>query len=362
MTGRQRLDAIMHRRPVDRLSWSCLVDGHTLSALPERLHGASGLDLYRHLGSDILELDGWDTPYGLASPILHWDESVTTQSHAEGEFHTHELRTARGTLCAVWRGSHPQRYYVETLEDLLTYRELWEGARYLPHDDSETFAAINAAIGDDGVITRFWGPSTVPRLLETDFGTQSFYYLLHDHPADMEGLINLMHQRELQAFGELARGPWDSVTLVENTSTWYISPDVYRRFNGPHVRDFVDAMHAGGKVAIIHMCGHVRGILPLIRETGLDGVHALTPPPTGDTPWELALDELGEETIIFGVLDPTIFALGPIAEIGPALDALITPRVRRAHFSLLVGADGIQVPVERFEAVADWMARNAALD
>jgi uroporphyrinogen-III decarboxylase len=121
-------------------------------------------------------------------------------------------------------------------------------------------------------------------------------------------------------------------------------------------------MHASGKVAIIHMCGHVRDILPLIRETGADGVHALTPPPTGDTPWELALDGLGEDTIILGALDPTIFALGPVQDIGPALDRLITPRIRRAHFSLLLGADGIAVPLERFEAVAEWMARNAPLD
>jgi hypothetical protein len=29
---------------------------------------------------------------------------------------------------------------------------------------------------------------------------------------------------------------------------------------------------------------------------------ALTPPPTGDTPWELALDVIGENLIIIGIL------------------------------------------------------------
>ena len=59
-------------------------------------------------------------------------------------------------------------------------------------------------------MTRFWGPSTIPRLLETDFGTQGFYYLLHDYPAEMDALINLMHERELEAFRLLAQGPWSS--------------------------------------------------------------------------------------------------------------------------------------------------------
>jgi uroporphyrinogen-III decarboxylase len=180
-----------------------------------------------------------------------------------------------------------------------------------------------------------------------------------DHPAEMDGLIRTMHERELDAFRLLAGGPWSSVTLTENTSTYYISPDVYRRYNMPHQRDFVELVKAGGKAAILHMCGHVRGILGLVGETGCDGIHFLTPPPTGDTPWEYALDVLGEDLIIFGCFDPTIFVLGAAARIAPALDALVTPRLREANFVLHPTADGIAVAPERFYAVADWMRSRA---
>ena len=66
------------------------------------------------------------------------------------------------------------------------------------------------------------------------------------------------------------------------------------------------------------MCGHVKNLLDQIKDTGLDGVHALTPPPTGDTPWELAMDVIGEDLIIIGVFDPTIFILGPVEETASA--------------------------------------------
>lgn len=46
----------------------------------------------------------------------------------------------------------------------------------------------------------FWGPSTVPLLLEKIMGFQTFYYLLADCPDEMDGLIRTMHQRELDAF------------------------------------------------------------------------------------------------------------------------------------------------------------------
>ena len=84
----------------------------------------------------------------------------------------------------------------------------------------------------------------------------------------------------------------------------------------------------------------------------------LTPPPTGDTPWELALDVLGDDLVIFGILDPSIFISGPAGDIEPALDTLYTPRLRRSNFVLWPAADGIAVPQERFEAVARWMDRN----
>jgi uroporphyrinogen-III decarboxylase len=207
-------------------------------------------------------------------------------------------------------------------------------------------------------VTRFWGPSTIPRLLEVDMGAEAFYYLLFDHRDEVEALIRVMHEQEREAFRLLAEGPWESATLCENTSTYYISPDIYRRHNMPHQREFVAAMKRAGKPAILHMCGHVLALLDLIRETGCDGIHALTPPPTGNTPWERALDVLGEDLIIFSCLDPSIFISGPVEAIGRSLDRLITPRLRRANFVLGPFADGIPVPLERFLAVKRWVERQ----
>ena len=361
MTGRERLQAIFHREPVDRLSWTTLVDDATLGALPPSLGCPDGLSFYRHLGCDVLLLNGWGTEFRFRNPIQIWPEGTETATRSEGALEIREMHTPSGTLTATFRRHHPVKPPVVTVADLRVYLELWQGSRFEWSDDSETYAGLTDAIGDDGVAMAFWGPSTVPQLLEFDMGTEGFYYMLQDEPALMDELISTMHRRQLRAFEHLARGPFEVISLVENTSTTYISPDIYQRYNGPHVRDFVDAVHDQGKVPIIHMCGHVRGLLDQIKDTGLDGVHALTPTPTGDTPFELALDVLGEDQIIIGVLDPSIFISGPIEEIGPALEAIYTPRVRRSNFVLGPFADGIAVPLERFEAVARWMERNSAL-
>jgi hypothetical protein len=235
---------------------------------------------------------------------------------------------------------------------------MWETATYEAIDDNPAYRKLEDLLGDNGVATRFWGPSTIPRLLELDMGTENFYYLLHDHPADMDGLIRAIHRCQLGAFDIIASGPWSSANLGENTSTFYISPRVYEQYNMPHQRDFVSRVKAQGKVALLHMCGHVRALLPLIKETGCDGIHFLTPPPTGNTPWEEALDTIGDELIIIGALDPTVWIAGPVEGIAPALDLLITPRLRESHFVLHPCADGIPVPQERFEAVRAWVEQS----
>jgi hypothetical protein len=358
MTGRERINSIMNKRPVDRLSWTTIVDGTTLNNLPYDMKGMSVVDFCRYIGCDIFSLNCWGMPYGFSSPSFILPDYVKVNYREDKGNAIHELQTPDYTLTRIHRNSHPIKYPVTSLKEVKIYREIWENAQFLDQDDSQVYAKANEMIGEDGIITRFWGPSTIPKLLEEDMGVENFYYLLNDHPKDMEALINTIHQRELKAFEILAQGPCDVIILCENTSTFYISPDIYRKYNGPHVRDFVEICHSKGKIAIIHMCGHVANILHQIKDTGLDGIHALTPPPTGDTPWELALDVLGEEAIIIGVLDPTIFIMGKLDEISLALDELYTPRLLRSNFILCPAADGISVPLERFQVVANWMNCN----
>lgn len=359
MTGRERLEAILHRQPADRLSWTTLVDGATLDALPESLGIQGELDFYRRISCDIFLLNGWSTGCVFRNPKLIWPDGTTGTTREEGNEEIRDLHTRLGTLRSTFRHHHPIKPPVASVKDLKVFIDLWQGARHEWFDDTGEFDRLNGMIGDDGLSVRFWGPSTIPQLLEFDTGTENFYYLLADEPALMNDVIETMHRKQLVAFEHLMKSPFETVVLMENTSTTYISPDIYRRYNGPHVRDFVDIARAAGKIAIIHMCGHIRGLLDQIKDTGLDGVHALTPYPTGDTPWELALDVLGDDQIIMGILDPSIFISGPIEDIGPALDQLYTPRIRRANFILWPAADGIAVPWERFEAVASWMERNA---
>lgn len=355
MTGRERVCAILNKKPVDKLCWTALVDQTTISDLPVEYKSYLGLDFYKHIGCDVFMLNCWGMPFDFASPELIWPDFVHEQVRKENEKTVQEYSIGRNKLSRILKNGHPMKYPVASIDELVLYRNMWEGAKFICKDDEHICANVTSEIGDDGITTRFWGPSTIPFLLEEIIGVQEFYYLLTDHRQEMDILFDTIHKKHLQAFEILAKGPLETVILCENTSTHYISPDIYRKYNLPHVKDFVDIMHANGKKAIIHMCGHIKNLLPLMKDVEMDGIHALTPPPTGDTPWEYALDVLGEDLIIIGALDPAIWIMDPIEKISETLDQLYTHRLRKAHFILQLFADGISVPLERFMAVAQWM-------
>jgi uroporphyrinogen-III decarboxylase len=147
---------------------------------------------------------------------------------------------------------------------------------------------------------------------------------------------------------------------VENTSTMMISPELYRRYCVPQLRDYADIFHRHGKKMILHMCGHLKNLLVYAKETRLDGINSLTPPPIGDSPYELALDIFGEDFILLGAgINGAIFQ-GPYStadDIKRELDRIYTPRIRKANMVLSLPADGLPTDLWRFLAVREWMEK-----
>jgi hypothetical protein len=366
MTGRERLQSLLAGRLVDRLCWTTLVDDRTRSGMPPEVRDMPILDFYRHLGCDIVQFGDYGLPEPTPSPARLVTPPVEIEHHnrADGAW-VRTLKTEWGDLTVIWRDGHPVRHPVQSLDELRTLRNLWAGSHYeeVPAA-AEAFARADAAIGDDGLYCPTVEPSPVQQLLEVEMGAAGFYYMLEDHRREMEDLLEVMHAARCQEYDLLARlSPAQVVIPVENTSSTMISPRLYERYSLPQIRDYVDALHRGGKKCVLHMCGHLKALLPALRKTGLDGINALTPPTVGDTTCEEVLDYFGEDFLIWGaVMDPTVFQRGRISadEIGRALDDFFTPRLRRAHLVLWLPADGLPTPLDRFLAVRHWMLSHGS--
>jgi len=125
------------------------------------------------------------------------------------------------------------------------------------------------------------------------------------------------------------------------------------------VKDYVEIMHRHGKVALVHMCGKINRLLPSIKQTGLDGIDALTPPPVGDVDFRCAYQLFGEKFVIHGILSPTEWLPNylTLEDIERNVDELVK-NILGKPFVLVVGADGIPgIPMEKFNAIAKYLQK-----
>ena len=365
MTGRERLQAILQREPADRLSWTTLVDDTTRSPMPDGARALPVLDFYRHIGCDILQFGNYGLPEGERVQFVRTIRPVEEKYSQSGDTVTHERITPWGTLTAVSRNGHPTKYPVESLEEIRLLARIWAESRPEEHPDARARCGrLIDAIRDDGLYCPTLPPSPVQHLIQIEMGLENFYYFLEDHPAEMAALLDAMQEgrkREYEITAQTA--PVDTLIAVENTSTTLTSPEAYRKYSLPQVRDYADIAHRHGKKLVLHMCGRLHDLLEAIGETGADGINTLTPPETGDCTFEHALDVLGEDLVIMGgLLPPEVFHARDATkeDIWRLLDKLYTPRVRRAHFALLIQADKTPTPLWKFLAVREWMERNDA--
>jgi len=366
MTGKERLTCVLHKQPADRIPWSTLVDNITRSVMPPEIRDLPILDFYRYIGSDIACFGNYGLPDELRvkPPCRIVQPEVTVESEPRPDRTTvNTTRSPWGTLTATFIKGHPIKHPVETIEDLRVLKKIWLHSCYeeTGPEAEESYARLIAALGDDGVYVHAFNPSPLQTLLEYDMGLVNAYALLADYPEEFSELLAIMHSRRVQEYEICARRmPCEAFMPVENTSTTMISPDIYEKYSLPHIRDLVDIMHRHNKKVILHMCGLIRDLLPLIKQTGADGINALCEPPIGNTPFETALDELGDDIIIWGgVVDATLFNSPSFSRtrLEQYLSKIMTSRIRNANFYLAVPSDGLETPVERFLIVKEWMEK-----
>ena len=320
-------------------------------------------DFYRKIGCDIIQFGPYLLP-GDIFPIYPYtitsEFSETESSLPDGSHQT--VRELNGKkLINTAKNGHPVKYAVQTEEDAKTLLDIWLSSKFIRYSDeaqlaecAENCEAVNRLIGGDGIYAPTLPPSPVQELIEYECGLANFYYLLNDCPGIMERLIDAMNAIRIEEYRVFAETlPFQLAIPVENTSTMLTSPEIYKKYTFPHIRNFTDIMHQYGKKAIVHMCGHINKLLPILADTGMDGIHALTPPPVGDCPYEAALDAMGEGLVIIGVLDGNVFHNPYVTyeDIKTCVKNTFTPRIKASNFILWPAVDGIPTDLWRLEAV-----------
>lgn len=283
MTTQERWLAAIAMRPVDRLPFWPKLNEPYGRAQRAPFRGMELERLHEWIGSDRHE---W-----LPDCLREVRARTSVETTRDGDILRTVFRASRAELALVLRfddasGSwHPIEFPVRAREDIEVMTDVVRDAR-IEVDREALEAARREAqrLGQGAVTATAIGESPMMQWIEWLAGVQNAHYLLADHAQAVEELFEAMHAVLAARAAALCDcSPADLLYLIENTSTTLLSPDQFRRHCAPRLQEYARLTRAAGRPLVLHMCGHLKALLPDLARVGADAFEAFTSPTVGNT-------------------------------------------------------------------------------
>lgn len=197
------------------------------------------------------------------------------------------------------------KWEVADLEELKV--AAWREANATWEWDEEQYDAWLERAGDLGAPTMFMPRMNVQCLYIEKMGVEKGIYAIYDWKDHVEAFfaeLEACHDRLTEVINE---SPIEIINFGENVHAGTLSPDLFRRYHLPACQRRCEKLHSVGKFVCAHWDGDTGPLLRYARETGLDGIEAMTPLPQGDVTLEQIRQGLGDEMVLMDGIPAILF-------------------------------------------------------
>lgn len=270
--------------------------------LPDRLKGASLMDLYDELHASVRYF---------TNPLR---EVYGKVEHTSEITETHMRRrwvTPVGELTDAFRLTHlglsfyPEEHKIKRIEDLRTYLYILQDTRY--EFDHEAYGRECAVAGDRGLPQFFYRRTPLQNLIIEQMGFEQTIYAIEDHPDEVDAFLAAAEQADDSLYDLLCSCPVPVLNLGENIDSNLDPPPIFSERIAPYHRRRTDQLRAAGKYSYVHMDGSLKSLLPILTQGGWDGIEAPTPVPQGDVTVEEIKEALGDDVILLDGIPALLF-------------------------------------------------------
>jgi hypothetical protein len=255
--------------------------------LPHPYEHASLLEMVRDMGIGINGIGAGAVPF---YNLIHRDVAVSSSTEsipgAGAQTVTH-YRTPYGTLTsrevlaaelqdAVGGGARVEFPFkseadYDALQFLIEHTVL--------QDNLDAFGRYVDAIGGDGVALPQCGHLPAHQLMIDFMGYEKFYLEWHDHPAQVEKLIEALTAQYRQIMQLATLCPVGAVQIGSNYDEYMTPPRVFDHLFAPLYREAHELLSGHGQVLVVHGDGEMKVLLEKLRDCGVQVVEAFTPQP-----------------------------------------------------------------------------------
>ena len=317
MNDRGRTLAIFAHKPVDNVVFAPRCEhwyhvNKAQGALPERYREMELLEIYDDLGCSF-------RPYHLFNPCLKYvhDPSITFEQSEQSNRRIDRITTPVGSVETHWTfsdmASHTAKWPVETPDDMRVMEYVLRGRR--AEFDLEDFRKQDAVIGPRSAPTIYIPRVNIQRLFLEYMDFMPTIYALHDDRRRVEAFIKVIDETDEQMVDVVAGSPVPIINYGDNVDQNMCTPDLLRTYVLPAYHRRNEKLHAAGKFVHAHWDGSCKLLLPLAKETGMDGVEAVTPLPQGDVTLEETKGALGEMVLLDGIPATSFLSTAPMKEL-----------------------------------------------
>lgn len=221
------------------------------------------------------------------------------------------IKTPVGSIFQVVRmsksnyGEYPEKFFVESAADLkvLIYAE--ERASY--HFNQDIYDAVLEEWGDRGEGSFFFPRVSAQALYVEMAGIMGGIVALKRYPDVCHEYFQARHRNEKAFIEVINNSPFEWVNFGDNIHGGSMPPPFFEKWILPYYQERNALLHEAGKYTFAHWDGDTKNILKYAKETGLDGIEAITPKPQGDVTIEEIKDALGDEVDLIDGIPAVLF-------------------------------------------------------
>jgi len=317
MTWKGRIMAVLSGQKPDRIPWFPRMHlwyaAHAkMGTLPAKYRNWGLEDILRDIGAGIN-----------CQSKVHSEtyNGVEIRKEKQGARDIYMYSTPFGTLRSVWTTPPTQarmalrpfqvEHMVKGPKDFPALMHLLD--RLEIREDYATFEEDARRIGDDGVAITYMGPSPLQRFLREYAGFQEGFLLTMEMPHKVREILHRLREICLDVVRVIAASPGEIINIGDNLTVLLQSPAVFREHYLPFYREACTILHDAGKKVVVHGDGEMKPLLPLLRDSGVDGVESFTPHPMTGCTLDEALDLAAGRLVIWGGI-PSILLCDPVPQ------------------------------------------------
>lgn len=279
--------------------------------LPTKYCGVNGrIRLYRELGcgahEELCSLPGRIRHYGVKR--FHSIEELKdgTVLYEEG------YETPLGSIVSIRKflpssvSTAYVKYAVSTAKDLKVLRYVYRSQDFEPdygvqYDQMRDWKGL-------GFVSSLPPRTPFQSLVVLWAGVVNTVRLMMREPEELEETLQVMSEADDPIYEAIHNSPAPGVYLGENITSEVITPSIFRKYHAPYYRRRITQLHSAKKRVFVHVDGALRGVLPLLADTGVDCAQSVTPAPVGDVALERLRELAGPKIILWGGLPGVYFS------------------------------------------------------